>query len=75
MYWKHEQKRIGYVGNDVIMHELLQIMYDYIFISMTADTMIATLYVQQLTAIRYIDMNTHNYFAIYSTKVLICTVM
>ena len=31
-----------YVGNDLIMHGLLQIMHSYIFLTMIADTIIAT---------------------------------
>ena len=37
------QTFIGYVRNDLIMHEFLQRMYCYIFLTMIADNMIAIL--------------------------------
>ena len=64
------QRFKAYVGHDLIMHDLLQIIHSYIFITMTADTIMTTLYVQKLTAMRYIDTNTHIPFVLYSIREL-----
>ena len=44
------QAIIGYVGNDLIMHGLLQRTHTYIFLTTLADTIIATFYMQKLAA-------------------------
>ena len=54
---------IGYVGNDLIMHGLLQRKHIYIFRTMIAATIIATFYMQKLTAIyMYIYSCKHTHF-------------
>jgi hypothetical protein len=55
------QTFIGHVGNYSIMHDLLQIMRGYIFLTMIAYVIMATSYMQNMTAMRYIDTNTHTF--------------
>ena len=64
------QTFIIYVGNELITHDLLQRIYRYIFLTMTADTTIATLNVQKVTDMRYIGTNTHISFVLYSIREL-----
>jgi len=45
------QTLIGYVGNDLTMHGLLERMHNYTILTIIADTIIATLYMQKLTII------------------------
>ena len=66
---------IVYLGNDLIMHGLLQRIHSHIFLIMTADTIMTILYVQNLTAMRYIDTNTHISFVPYSIRKLACIII
>ena len=69
------QTFIGYVGNDLIIHDLLQRMHNYIFLTVIADTIMAALYVQALTDMRYIGTITHIFFMLYSIRELACIII
>ena len=69
------QTFIGYVGNFSIMHDLLQRMRSYIFLTMIAYVVMATVYMQKMKAMRYIDTNTHISLVLYSTREFACMII
>ena len=57
-------------GCDLIMYDLLQRIRSYIFLTMAADTIMATLYVKKMTAMRYVDTNTYISYVLYIIREL-----
>ena len=63
------QKFIACVGDDLVMHSLLQIMHDWVYIIMLPDTIIGPFMMAKMIAIDiyiYININTHTFSVLYT---------